>query len=54
MTTEQVVQSMNVGGNLTAAQVRDHWYTYDAENRIRISGGSLSGAAFSGEMNCGR
>jgi large repetitive protein len=38
-------QSAQASSGPIAPQVQDRWFTYDAENRLRISGGVLSGAA---------
>jgi YD repeat-containing protein len=40
-----VAASLPVGTAAIPVQVKDQWFTYDAENRIKVSGGALVGAA---------
>jgi hypothetical protein len=43
--TQGATQSSSAGPGATPAQIKDEWYLYDSENRIKLSGGVLSGAA---------
>ncbi|MFZ5875144.1 MAG: putative Ig domain-containing protein [Nitrospirota bacterium] len=43
--TQGATQSSSAGSGAIPAQIKDEWYLYDSENRIKLSGGVLSGAA---------
>ncbi|MFZ5875149.1 MAG: hypothetical protein ACOYXU_01955 [Nitrospirota bacterium] len=43
--TQGATQSSNASSGSTPVQIKDEWYLYDSENRIKLSGGVLSGTA---------